>query len=284
MTGAAVVAGGGPAERIGRALLLAVLLFAGYVALQVATGWSVARLPFGWRGVAAGGAFPLDAGLMVLAWRWLSPRIERRPAAAFSFVPGAIMGRGILLGAGLLGATAAVAFAAGAGRVEGWGDAARVVPAFCASVFAAVGEEIVFRGVLFRALRDALGLGPGLALSALLFGGLHALNPGATLPGVAAIALEAGVMLGLAFERTHDLRFPIGVHLGWNFVEGGILGGGVSGTHDAGLLATAMSGPPLLTGGAFGLEASVQAVVLCGIASAVLWRGVVARDRRFVPG
>ena len=47
------------------------------------------------------------------------------------------------------------------------------------------------------------------------------------------IALAA-VLLGLAYLRTRSLALPIGIHLGWNWFQGNILGFGVSGNSQRG--------------------------------------------------
>jgi hypothetical protein len=112
-----------------------------------------------------------------------------------------------------------------------------------------------------------------LAISALFFGLAHAANPGATLFSSVAIAIEAGVLLALAFALTGRLWLAIGIHTGWNVAEGTIFGVAVSGTgaHPASVLHGALSGPALLSGGSFGPEASVAAIVVCVLASAALY-------------
>jgi membrane protease YdiL (CAAX protease family) len=116
-----------------------------------------------------------------------------------------------------------------------------------------------------------------LVVSAAIFGLLHAANPGASLVSSASIALEAGVLLGLAYALTRSLWLPIGLHFGWNFTEGGIFGAAVSGGQSHGLVKAAVVGPDLLTGGAFGPEASVVAVVLSLVVSAAMGWLVVRR-------
>jgi CAAX protease family protein len=101
-------------------------------------------------------------------------------------------------------------------------------------------------------------------VSAILFGLLHAANPGATPFSSLAVALEAGVLLAVAFAATRRLWFPIGIHAGWNYAEGTIFGTAVSGgTVKATLLHGVLSGSPLFTGGAFGVEASIVAIPVC---------------------
>ena len=100
------------------------------------------------------------------------------------------------------------------------------------------------------------------------------LNPGATIRSSVAIALEAGVLLGAAYAATQRLWLPIGLHAGWNFTEGSLFGMTLSGnTMGVGLLRGSLSGPQILTGGAFGPEASIVAVMVCLVAAMYfLWR------------
>jgi hypothetical protein len=123
---------------------------------------------------------------------------------------------------------------------------------------------LAFRGALFRIVEEGFGTTSALITSAVVFGLLHALNPGATVISTTAIALEAGVLLGAAYALTRNLWFPIGLHFGWNFTEGGIFGVSVSGGPTGkGILSVALAGRPLLTGGNFGPEASVIAIAVC---------------------
>jgi membrane protease YdiL (CAAX protease family) len=132
-------------------------------------------------------------------------------------------------------------------------------------------EEMLFRGVLFRLIEEWAGSWVGIIVSAVLFGAAHAANPGATWVSTIAIALEAGGLLAAAYIVTRTLWFPIGLHFGWNFFEGPVYGTQVSGGHLAGsALVGHVSGPAWLTGGTFGPEAGVPAIVTCVIAAAAL--------------
>jgi len=147
----------------------------------------------------------------------------------------------------------------------------------------AVTEEVLFRGVIFRLLERRGGTWIALAVSALLFGLVHLVNPGATIWGAVAIAIEAGLMLGAAYAVTGSLWLPIGLHLGWNVTIVAIFGTIPSGSHARDALVTATTdGPVWLTGGGFGPEASVIAVLVCSIATAALL--VAARRRRRILG
>lgn len=136
----------------------------------------------------------------------------------------------------------------------------------------ACGEEIMFRGILFRIIDKKWGTVTALITSALLFGGFHILNPEATLWSSAAIAIEAGLMLGIAYKCSGSLWMPIGIHWMWNFMEGPVLGFAVSGNDNSdSIFNPAIQGPELITGGAFGAEASIPAAALGIAVSLLIW-------------
>jgi hypothetical protein len=95
-----------------------------------------------------------------------------------------------------------------------------------------------------------------------LFGLAHLFNTNATWGSSVAIMVEAGVLLGGAYMLARNLWLPMGLHAAWNFTEGIIFDVPVSGTDVHGLVQAKIAGPVLLSGGAFGLEASIIGVVL----------------------
>jgi membrane protease YdiL (CAAX protease family) len=118
-------------------------------------------------------------------------------------------------------------------------------------------------------------------VSGLLFGGTHLLNKNATVWGALAIAVEAGLMLGALYVATRSLWPVIGLHLGWNMAEGGVFDTGVSGSgsHTGSLLHASVSGPHALSGGGFGPEASVFAILVCSVPT-VLFLVLAKRRQR----
>lgn len=125
----------------------------------------------------------------------------------------------------------------------------------------AVCEEIIFRGVIYKCVEERFGMIWALVVSGLLFGFVHISNAGATVFSSVAIAIEAGVMLGLAYSYGRSLWFPVGIHWAWNFFEGPIYGTEVSGNKVDSLLLSHISGEELISGGSFGPEASVVAII-----------------------
>ena len=132
------------------------------------------------------------------------------------------------------------------------------------------------RGVMLRLLWRAFGPVPAFFLSALAFGAGHLFNPASSVLAAVCIMLEAGVMLGAFYALTGRLWMSIGVHAAWNFTQGYVFGAVVSGSDLGPAIArsTARSDVPTwLSGGSFGPEASVPALVVCtGIGSAILWQ------------
>lgn len=155
-----------------------------------------------------------------------------------------------------------------------------VVPSLMAALMAGVTEELLIRAVAFRILEEWLGSWLALGISAALFGLMHLPNPQATIVSSAAIALEAGVMLAAAYMVTRRVWLAVGIHAAWNFAQSGIFGVAASGVESTGYLKGALHGPTLLSGGAFGPEASIVAVVVCVAAGLVMLR--VAHDRGHV--
>ena len=135
----------------------------------------------------------------------------------------------------------------------------------------AVNEELLFRGYLFQRLAKGTGTWISLLLMGLWFGYAHWDNPGmvGSIKVWATINIFlAGLLLGLAYLKTRRLALPMGIHLGWNWAQGSLLGFGVSGTMDTrGWVNPVFEGrPEWFTGGAFGLEASLPCALLCGVA------------------
>jgi len=198
------------------------------------------------------------------AYRLYVRAIERRSAIEFGAQGAAReLGSGLALGAALFSVVIGVLGALGVYTATGWRGPQVLVAPLAISVGAAVIEELLFRGAIFRIIEATLGTWIALAISALLFGAAHLGNENASWLAAAAIALEAGVMLGAAYVLTRRLWLPIGIHAAWNFTQGGIFSVAVSGGKTIGLLEATLAGPPWLTGGAFGAEASVVALVLC---------------------
>jgi uncharacterized protein len=99
---------------------------------------------------------------------------------------------------------------------------------------------------------------------------LHALNPGATLASTLITTL-AGLLLSVAWLRTHGLWLPWGFHFAWNASMGQLFGLPVSGIADfSTIVQTRAVGQFWLTGGDYGPEGALFTIIVLLAAIAVL--------------
>ena len=215
--------------------------------------------------------------LVLLAYKVVISRIGAHPHDDYQDTKG-LRHFSLGLGAGLIVFSLAVGIAAliGVYRITGKGDFSDFLPALVGSaIFAAISEELVFRGILFRWIEEFGGSWLALILTSAFFGASHLYNPNASLIAAVGIAFEAGVMLGAAYMLTRSLWMPMGIHAAWNFAQGEIYDIPVSGSKVHGIFIARLSGNPLLTGNGFGLEASLIAI---GVASLfgiwLLWQAI----------
>ncbi len=266
-----------------RIVLAFVLVTVAATGVQLAVR-SLLRAVYGKIPPALGLAVALPTVLTALAVYVLFVRVvERRRAAELAPRRAAAgLGAGTLAGIALMALTVAVIGALGGWSVDGVNRAAVLLPPLAMALYSGFVEEILFRGIILRMTEEGLGTWAALAITSLLFGAAHLANANATAWSAAAIALEAGLLLGAAWAATRRLWLPIGIHMGWNFAEAGLFGAAVSGSKARGLVVSKFEGSTLLTGGAFGPEASVAAVVVC-MAAAVLLLAWAIRRGRMVP-
>jgi uncharacterized protein len=242
--------------------------------LSIAIPFAIVATPFNLfvqdRALRAVGALLLTA-VVLCAYRGYVRVVEKRAVAEFSgkqAIP-ELLG-GLALGALLFSATIGILAALGVYQVIGSNGWQPMLAGVAGFILFGVLEEVIMRGILFRIVEQALGSWIALGLSAVIFGLLHLLNPGATLLNAVAISVEGGVMLAAAYMLTRRLWLCIGIHIAWNFTQGGIFSVAVSGGTSKGLLQAKMVGPDWLTGGSFGAEASVVAWVACAAAGVTL--------------
>jgi uncharacterized protein len=257
------------------------VLLAGDIAAQLGRIWAIRRAPAGSADSIAVAASVVFAAALLAVYLTLVRWMERRQPSELA--PDAIGGvSGAILGVGLFASVFGLLHLSAVAQWQGMAAHFDVAPMLAASILAAVGEELAFRGALFRILEESFGTATALVVSAAFFGLLHALNPGANIVSTTAIALEAGALLAASYTVTRNLWFPIGLHLGWNFTEGGIFGVSVSGARAGeGIFSVSLSGPDLLTGGKFGPEASVVAIGVC-LAAAVALLILAVRNGRWI--
>ena len=220
----------------------------------------------------------LAAGAVLAAY-WTYVRfVEKRPAAELSR-SGALpeLGIGLLIGAAMVAAEIGILYALGNYQITGtnaWSMA--LMQPLALMVFVGVIEEVVGRGIIFRITEESLGSWPAVVISALIFGLAHLPGEGA---GVLAISntVVAGALFAAAYMLTRRLWLCIGIHIAWNYTLGSVFSIAVSGNESKGFLIGKLSGPEWLTGGAYGLEASLLTLLTLVIAGGWMFRMAHAR-------
>lgn len=148
-------------------------------------------------------------------------------------------------------------------------------------LFAALFEELLFRGIIFQQLDNVFGSWLALIVSGALFGATHLGNPGATIWTTLALAISAGVGLGAAYLVTQNIWLAVGLHWAWNFLLA-MFGFAVSGLEPYSLLTATINAPTLWSGGEFGIEVGLPTLIAAAFASVgMLW--VAVRRKHISP-
>ncbi|GAA6766220.1 type II CAAX endopeptidase family protein [Flavobacterium sp. CGRL1] len=177
---------------------------------------------------------------------------------------------GILIGFVLQSFTILVMYLNGNYSVVNINPVSFILIPFAIMFTVAIIEEILVRGIIFRIVEEKLGSYISLTISSVLFGVFHLANPHGTLISGVCIT-TAGFMLGAAFIYSRNLWFPIALHFAWNFTQSGIFGAITSGNEKtSSLLEAKIQGPEFITGGEFGPEGSIQAIVFCVLGTILL--------------
>ncbi|GMU08221.1 CPBP family intramembrane glutamic endopeptidase [Corallococcus caeni] len=212
----------------------------------------------------------------------LGMSLDRRAARHF--------GAGVLGGMVLVGLVAVCGWAAGGYHLERAGNpqVTAVVKAAWLMLGVALFEETLFHGYLFQRVIRGLGAFWAQVVLSLIFCLAHPFNTQMDVPTRIVAMLTtflAGWMLGLCYLRTRHLALPVGVHMGWNWFLG-VMGFGVSGNESHGWWTPVFHGrPEWVSGGAYGLEASIFSAVVLALAIIGLtrWKGSATRDGHTQP-
>jgi membrane protease YdiL (CAAX protease family) len=142
-------------------------------------------------------------------------------------------------------------------------------------IIAASWEEAIFRGYPLQTMARAQLAWVAIVITSIIFSYGHLGNPN-VVPGFTfANTAIAGVWLAVAYLRTRNLWFPLGLHWAWNWTMGAVLGLPVSGierlTPEPLLRATDL-GPAWLTGGSYGIEGGAACTIALLASTLFIWR------------
>jgi len=203
------------------------------------------------------------------------------------------LGFGLVLGALLLFGVLAVELAVGWVNVTGSFAPAPGQP-FVATILVGVvvvaavafGEEAAYRGYPIKNLAEGVararwGIVIAVVIPAVFFGLAHATNENATWLSVFNIVIF-GLLFGTGYVLTGELALPIGLHFGWNFVQGFVFGV-VAARREYGsvLVLAGDSSATLWTGRPYGAEGGLMgtAAFIAGFLATFAW----ARSRHRAP-
>jgi len=249
---------------VGFPLVAVIIAIALFIAASAAATLLGKLLPSMAANATAATKGAIAIALMLAVYKLVIVRLGERPR---DDLPIAAAPRGLALGVltGFLLFCALVGIAAlfDVYNIVGPGDTRELVKDLIGmTILAAFMEELLFRGILFRWIEAFAGSWAALVVTSALFGLAHIFNANATWMSSLAIMVEAGALLGGAYMLSRNLWVPMGLHAAWNFTQGFLFDVPVSGNDMHGLVQAKLSGPVLLSGGPFGLEASMIAVVL----------------------
>jgi len=241
------------------------LLIGGFFLFLILTGIAQIAGPME-TGPLMKAALYLVGSIFVLgAYKLIVGKVERRGTDELALSEATSWtAKGLLAGFGYFIVITAILAVAGMYRIgEIDFNINRILEYFFLYLAVAVGEELTFRGIVFRMIAERWNIVTALIVSSLLFGFMHIFQEDATVWSSVAIAIEAGLLLGAAYAVSGNLWFPIGIHWAWNFMEGTVFGFDVSGAPTTyKIIDPVINGPEIITGGGFGPEASILAVIL----------------------
>jgi hypothetical protein len=209
-------------------------------------------------------------------------RLDRRPFSSLGLRLSPQATRDFLFGFGLpallMGLIFLFEWAAGWLHVEAFAWQTQTPIVILQGVFIAIivfllngwGEELLFRGYWLQNLAEGLNWFWAVIISSIVFALAHSFNPDVTWEAILGLVV-AGVFFAFGYMRTSLLWLPIGIHFGWNFFEGTVFGFQVSGLNSFSLIQQTVSGPPMITGGAFGPEAGLIVLPALGLGAVLIY-------------
>jgi membrane protease YdiL (CAAX protease family) len=133
-------------------------------------------------------------------------------------------------------------------------------------------EEFSFRGYLQYTLTTGIGFWPTAILLSVSFGAAHYSNPGESQGGLLSVVFF-GLLFCFVLLRRGNLWWAVGFHAGWDWGQTffyGVPDSGIPPYHN--FFNSTFSGPPWLTGGTVGPEASIFTPIVLALVAIVFSR------------
>jgi len=171
--------------------------------------------------------------------------------AIFPFLKGSIIGL-LLIGC----CSSIIYFSGNVAFTETKIDALNIAGYLCFFILAGIFEEFTFRSFPLVVFTERYPILISISLNGLLFGLIHASNPAFSVFALLNISL-CGILFSIITLHKRNIWWAVGIHFGWNFTQGNLLGFKVSGLNQSGLINAVPKGNVLFSGGNFGIEGSI---------------------------
>jgi len=210
-------------------------------------------------------------GVMGLLFMLFFRLIDRREVRSMGFVNAKTLPKEALMGAvfgfGMFSLCVLAALLLGGAKFEGFNQGTLVMALIMLPcvVFQSFGEEVMFRGYFLVNSAAKIPLWPAVILNGLLFAIGHLGNPSSASFFMVLNVTLVGILLSVLTIRRGSIWAACTLHGLWNYTQGFIYGLPISGQESAGgtlLQFSLADGKPLVTGGAFGIEASLIATLV----------------------
>lgn len=224
------------------------------------------------------------AAAVEFAVYWVFVRlVERRRTIAELGTDGWLKEFGAAFAGGLLlsGAIGGLLIISGAIEIIGFNTARELLWLLVSSLSIAFVFEIVLCGLVFRLTERLVGSWIALAVSAAIFWAAHLFTGDASMAAGLALVLKYGLAMAALYMVTRRLWGAIGLHAGFCFAQIGVFGTTLPGDVGNALTRPQLDRPDWLTGGMFGPDASMPAL-LVNAALLVTFLVVAARRGRIV--
>jgi membrane protease YdiL (CAAX protease family) len=224
----------------------------------------------------------IASSFVILSYIYFYKKIEKRQIREFSskgLLKITILG--VLIGTTLQGLTILVIYFWGNFRILSVNPLSSIITPLAVAFSVAIFEETLLRGIIFRIVEEKLGSYISLIISALIFGAVHILNPNSSAISSICIGI-VGFMFGASYIYSRSIWLPIAIHFSWNFIQSGIFGAITSGNEmTSSLFGTQISGAELITGGAFGPEGTIQAILFWLLVS-ILFMVLIIKQKKII--
>lgn len=199
--------------------------------------------------------------VMTLTYYFFTKYYEKREVTELSFKSSFLeLFGGFSLGLGVIALEFLLLFCIGNYKILDFEGFDLLTAPFTFLIGAAMLEELVFRGILYRILEQWKGTTVALIVSGVLFELPHLLNPNVAVIGSIG-GIVFGLLMGIMFTYTKRIWLPFSFHLGWNLAQP-IFGSNLTGLDQFGVLFKAeFSGSEIVTGSAMGIEDSIFSLI-----------------------